>query len=604
MPVTIGTWGICICSDCLGHVQTNLLGLHKSLAEDFTKFCAFNSGPLPLLYQSDVGQFTAPGLTQTDSDIRTDLPAYNVMENGEFTHTVENLLDFQEALKDFIFFYSGCSFSFDQALQAAGVPLRNQEQNCAVSQYKTSVKCHPIGLFKCNMVVSLRPIPRDLVETAVRVTHPLINYHGAPVHIGDPAFIGITNIDRPEYCGPMKFHDDDIPVFWACGTTVIEAIKTVKPSLAFTHHENDSVYISDTPVQGQDDSPADIKVITLCEKPFWASVTSEAVMRKIKQLEGLIAENLGNRQIDNLVVPDDLLKSVLALSHASSVAVTTGFPCFLNNKNPYGNDGPPGAIAIAMMLQILGKEVDLVVDNALYGPLTMVLEAMVEKNVLVRPISVVQFPPEGEEDSLETAKKFLLNDGSNTPRYDHLLAIERSGKAEDGGYYTMKAIDVGRLVGGIDWLFLAAADLPKVHTSGIGDGGNELRMGKVRDMVHLDIPQGPTITCSVASDFLLTAGVSNWGGYAVAVGLYLVSVCPIHERYKRRAVGFPPSDEDRQRFRSELPSVDREREMLGILISHEFFDMTGTDVLHVDGLSFEDVHAKKIEQLLSVITEE
>ncbi|XP_022085975.1 D-glutamate cyclase, mitochondrial-like isoform X5 [Acanthaster planci] len=502
---------------CQGHVQTNLLGLHKSLAEDFTKFCAFNSGPLPLLYQSDVGQFTAPGLTQTDSDIRTDLPAYNVMENGEFTHTVENLLDFQEALKDFIFFYSGCSFSFDQALQAAGVPLRNQEQNCAVSQYKTSVKCHPIGLFKCNMVVSLRPIPRDLVETAVRVTHPLINYHGAPVHIGDPAFIGITNIDRPEYCGPMKFHDDDIPVFWACGTTVIEAIKTVKPSLAFTHHENDSVYISDTPVQGQDDSPADIKVITLCEKPFWASVTSEAVMRKIKQLEGLIAENL---------------------------------------------------------------------------------------DVLVRPISVVQFPPEGEEDSLETAKKFLLNDGSNTPRYDHLLAIERSGKAEDGGYYTMKAIDVGRLVGGIDWLFLAAADLPKVHTSGIGDGGNELRMGKVRDMVHLDIPQGPTITCSVASDFLLTAGVSNWGGYAVAVGLYLVSVCPIHERYKRRAVGFPPSDEDRQRFRSELPSVDREREMLGILISHEFFDMTGTDVLHVDGLSFEDVHAKKIEQLLSVITEE
>ena len=41
--------------------------------------------------------------------------------------------------------------------------------------------------------------------------------------------------------------------------------------------------------------------------------------------------------------------------------------------------------------------------------------------------------------------------------------------------------------------------------------------------------------------------------------------------------------------------------MLRILISHEFFDMTGTAVLHVDGLSFEDVHAKKIGQLLSVI---
>ena len=79
---------------------------------------------------------------------------------------------------------------------------------------------------------------------------------------------------------------------------------------------------------------------------------------------------------------------------------------------------------------------------------------------------MVQFPPNGEQDTLETAKKFLLKDGSPAPRYDHLLAIERAGRAEDGGYYTMKAIDVGRLVGGVDWLFLAAADMPTVHTSG------------------------------------------------------------------------------------------------------------------------------------------
>ena len=90
--------------------------------------------------------------------------------------------------------------------------------------------------------------------------------------------------------------------------------------------------------------------------------------------------NAGNRQIGNLVVPDDLLKSVLALSHASSVAITTGFPCFPNNKNPYEDDGPPGAIAIAMMLQALGKKVDLVVDKVLYEPLTAVLDALVEKS--------------------------------------------------------------------------------------------------------------------------------------------------------------------------------------------------------------------------------
>ena len=91
---------------------------------------------------------------------------------------------------------------------------------------------------------------------------------------------------------------------------------------------------------------------------------------------------------------------------------------------------------------------------------------MLLAEVLSRPIPVVQFPPDGEQDNLETAQRFLQKDGGSSPRYDHLLAIERAGRAEDGGYYTMKAIDVGRLVGGIDWLFLAAADMPTVLTSG------------------------------------------------------------------------------------------------------------------------------------------
>ena len=67
-----------------------------------------------------------------------------------------------------------------------------------------------------------------------------------------------------------------------------------EPSLAFSHYPG-SMYISDTPIQSQDDSPADIRLITLCEKPYWASLTSEAVVEKIKQLEGFIAEDLGEQ---------------------------------------------------------------------------------------------------------------------------------------------------------------------------------------------------------------------------------------------------------------------------------------------------------------------
>ncbi len=77
---------------------------------------------------------------------------------------------------------------------------------------------------------------------------------------------------------------------------------------------------------------------------------------------------------------------------------------------------------------------------------------------------MVLYPPEGEDDNMETAKTFMSKGGS--PRYDHLVAIERVGRAEDGGYYSMKAIDVSKFVGGVDWLFMAAADIPLVHTTG------------------------------------------------------------------------------------------------------------------------------------------
>ena len=97
------------------------------------------------------------------------------------------------------------------------------------------------------------------------------------------------------------------------------------------------------------------------------------------------------------------------------------------------------------------------------------------------------------------------------------------------------------------------------NPEGIGDGGNELGMGKVKDIIHRDIPNGPTIACAITSGYLLTAGVSNWGGYALATALYLVSRCPIHDRYRRRAVGYPPTEKELERSRKALPDVERVR---------------------------------------------
>ncbi len=95
--------------------------------------------------------------------------------------------------------------------------------------------------------------------------------------------------------------------------------------------------------------------------------------------------------------------------------------------------------------------------------------------------------------------------------------------------------------------------------TGIGDGGNEVGMGKVYDKVVSTVPNGATIACKTASDYLVTSGLCDWGGYALSMALYLLRVCPIHERYQRRAVGFPPSKADKARYQEALLSVDKVR---------------------------------------------
>ena len=85
-------------------------------------------------------------------------------------------------------------------------------------------------------------------------------------------------------------------------------------------------------------------------------------------------------------------------------------------------------------------------------------------------------------------------------------------------------------------ILIAAAKDDRISTTSIGDGGNELGMGKVKEQVENHVKLGEQIACVVPSDYLVAAGVSNWGGYAIAVGLYVLSTCPVHERYVKRGL--------------------------------------------------------------------
>ncbi len=59
--------------------------------------------------------------------------------------------------------------------------------------------------------------------------------HGAPVHVGDPAALGVGHLDRPDYDDPIEVRPGDVPVCWACGLTPQAAIVESRPPLAIAH---------------------------------------------------------------------------------------------------------------------------------------------------------------------------------------------------------------------------------------------------------------------------------------------------------------------------------------------------------------------------------
>ena len=152
----------------------------------------------------------------------TDLPLYCVWRNGKLVETAESLMKYP--WENNVSFYLGCSFGFEKALQDAGVPVRNIEQQRNVSMFRTNVPCYPVNPFHNSLVVSMRPIPHTLLKKTVETTEGLTGAHGAPIHIGDPGIIGIKNVLEPDFGDSLDFHDGDVPVFWACGVTALEAV--------------------------------------------------------------------------------------------------------------------------------------------------------------------------------------------------------------------------------------------------------------------------------------------------------------------------------------------------------------------------------------------
>ena len=215
-----------------GHVQANLAVLPKDLAFDFLLFCQRNPKPCPMLEVVEAGS-TEPRETAPGADLRFDVPKYRVYQHGELTAEVEEVSEFWR--DDLVSFLLGCSFTFESALMATGISLRHIDRGTNVAMYITNIATAPAGMFSGPMVVSMRPIPREKVVKAVQVTSRFPAVHGAPIHIGDPEAIGISDISRPDLGDPAEFKEGEVPVFWACGVTPQVVAMKSKPPLMITH---------------------------------------------------------------------------------------------------------------------------------------------------------------------------------------------------------------------------------------------------------------------------------------------------------------------------------------------------------------------------------
>lgn len=215
---------------CDGWTQANLIAVPRDLAWDFLLFAQRNPKPCPVLDVLDAGAVSGP---LAGGDIRTDVPLYRVYVDGELVEETPDVRGHWR--EDLVGFLIGCSFTFEDALAAAGVPVRHVEQGVNVPMFRTTRRCRPAGAVSGPLVVSMRMVPEALVATAVEVTSRYPAVHGAPVHVGDPRELGITDLDAPDYGDAVRGEPGDVPVFWACGVTPQAAVVESRPPLAIAH---------------------------------------------------------------------------------------------------------------------------------------------------------------------------------------------------------------------------------------------------------------------------------------------------------------------------------------------------------------------------------
>ena len=215
-----------------GFAQGNIAILPERWAAAFEEFCRSNAQACPLLARSRPGEWRLTELGG-DIDIRRDVPRYRVYRDGIAAGETDDILALWSP--DFVTFALGCSFTFEHALLAAGLPVRHIEEGRNVPVYRTNRPVRECGPFGGGLVVSMRPMLPGDVARATAICRRFPNSHGEPVHVGDPAALGIADLDAPDFGDPPVMRPGEVPVFWACGVTSLAALERAALPIFITH---------------------------------------------------------------------------------------------------------------------------------------------------------------------------------------------------------------------------------------------------------------------------------------------------------------------------------------------------------------------------------
>ncbi len=226
-----------------GWVQANLVIVPRATARAFATFCFLNPRPCPLLDITDPG-VPSPMRAAPAADLRTDLPRYRVYRRGELIDEPTSIVQYWN--DELVGFLIGCSFTFEQALLDAGIRLKHLEAGRNVAMYRTSIPTKPSGPFGGELVVSMRPVPSEQVARVMSVCSRYIAAHGAPITTGDPARLGVRDIDCPDFGDPISIDQGEEPMFWACGVTAELAVASANLDLCITHAPG-HMFITDWP---------------------------------------------------------------------------------------------------------------------------------------------------------------------------------------------------------------------------------------------------------------------------------------------------------------------------------------------------------------------